>query len=170
MSGTLLIPREQNIVRQLRTILDDSDERRSLGRARRALTIGPDATAAAELMHAAETLRPVIDQQRGRAALAAVDSVAGEPPPDAAAVAAEGDRIGRRQVLLIVMDLLRRSITRATGPDTHPRDCAGLSIRTLDNPFIRPSSPRSALSRAFSTSRTSQAAVRERRSTPRKIR
>ena len=95
MSGTLLIPREQNIVRQLRTILHDSDERRALGRARRALTIGSDAATAAELMHAAETLRPVIDQQRG----------------------AESDRTGRRQVLLIVMDLLRRSITRATGPD-----------------------------------------------------
>jgi predicted acylesterase/phospholipase RssA len=111
LAATLMIPREQSIVRSLRAIVDESDERRALSRARRSLQVGPDAAATAELLRAAETLRPVVELQRGRAALAARGA---GTEGDAAA---EGARIGRRQVLLLVMDLLRRAITRATGPD-----------------------------------------------------
>jgi predicted acylesterase/phospholipase RssA len=63
LAATLMIPREQSIVRSLRAIVDESDERRALSRARRSLQVGPDAAATAELLRAAETLRPVVELQ-----------------------------------------------------------------------------------------------------------
>ncbi len=118
MTGTLLIPREQNIVRQLRAILGRSDDQRALSRARRALTI--DDGTAPDLLRAAEALQPVISDQRGWLSLAAlVDSAdaSAVPTPTTADAAAEGRRVSRRQALLLVQDLLRRSITRAVGDD-----------------------------------------------------
>ncbi len=122
MSGTLLIPREQNIVRQLRAILDEADQRRTLGRARRALDV--TAENAPELLRVAETLMPVVDQQRARAVetqasdrAAEVGGNAAVAGPDAAALAAEVTRVARRQVLLLLQDLLRRAVTRASGTD-----------------------------------------------------
>ncbi len=111
MNATLFIPRDQNIVRQLRTILDRSNDYRSVSQARRALTIDP--ATGPDLLRAAEALRPVIDIQRGQLALAAEAVAGGDVLADAAAVDAAGNREGRRQALLIVQDLLRRAITRA---------------------------------------------------------
>jgi predicted acylesterase/phospholipase RssA len=114
ISATLLIPREQSIVRQLRTILDRSDDHRALSRARRILTITPDV--APDLLRAAEVLRPMIDQQRGQVALAG-EIDAGKAAADLADATAAGSREARRQALLIVQDLLRRAVTRATDGD-----------------------------------------------------
>ena len=125
LRGTLLIPREQSIVGQMRAILGEADRRRGLGRARRALAVTTDN--AAELLRAAETLMPVVDQQRARAVAREALERAAEVGQSAVAVAAAGAspdamadevaRLARRQVLLLLQDLLRRAIIRATGPD-----------------------------------------------------
>jgi predicted acylesterase/phospholipase RssA len=111
MDATLFIPREQNIVRQLRTILDRADDYRAISQARRALTIDPNN--APDLLRAADVLRPVIDAQRGQLALAGRIVAGAKGPADAAAVEAAGDREARRQALLLVQDLLRRAISSA---------------------------------------------------------
>jgi hypothetical protein len=113
LSGTLFIPREQSIVRQLQEIVGEADQRRSLGRARRALEVTDET--AGPLLDAAEALRPLVDRQRAGIELGELAVQPGQAAPDRVALADAGVRAARRQVLLLVQDLLRRAIARASG-------------------------------------------------------